>query len=66
MFVLLEPVIVFSPLCDEVSVSVVFVSFTFPPSYQSSFKLNLNHCLRLVLCLSPPTPPLLGSLAMPN
>lgn len=43
--------IVFPPLCDEVSVSLAFVSFTFPPSYQSSLKLSLNRCLRLVLCL---------------
>lgn len=32
------------------SVSLAFVSFTFPPSYQSSLKLSLNRCLRLVLC----------------
>lgn len=34
----------------------MFVSFTFPPSYQSSLKLGLNPCLPLVLCLSPPFP----------
>lgn len=46
-----RPVIVFPllSLCDDAGVSLVFVSFTFPPSCQSSLKLSLA----VRLCLAP-------------
>lgn len=57
MFVLLEPVIVFSPLCDEVSVSVVFCELYLSPLLSEQLFTEFESLPEFGSLPAHPTPP---------